>query len=66
MSSGKRTAQPAPFLFPSCHQAGSPRTASIPAPVLLCILSLLCGPGWEKWSQEDGLLEIPVQKNSRR
>lgn len=43
ISSGRRTEQPAPFLFPSCHQAGCPRAASIPPPVLLCIL-------WPLWS----------------
>lgn len=71
ISSGKRTEQPAPFLLPSCHQAGSPRAASIPPPVLLCILRPLCAPCWGKWSQSlsiqaDGLLENPVQKNSSR
>lgn len=64
MSSGKRTEQPAPFLFPSCHEEGSPRAASIPPPVLPYILGPLCGPGWGKWSQENGLLENPVQKTS--
>lgn len=71
ISSGKRTEQPAPFLLPSWHQAGFPRAASIPPPVLLCILRPLCGPCWGKWSQSlslqaDGLLENPVQKNSSR
>lgn len=71
MSSGKQTEQPAPFLFPYCHQEDSPGAASTPPPVLLPTLHPVFGPCWGKWSQSpyiqaDGLLENPGQKNSSR